>query len=129
MFNEPVFSKSTIALGLDLGFGHTKYAFLNEGGIRTGSFPSIAIRSAGTDLASVVEGIGARDADLKVEVSGITYVIDTSESQSVASSVIRTENDNFPSTGEYAALVFACCTLTTTVLVFETTLLYCSTLA
>jgi plasmid segregation protein ParM len=104
---EPSFSQQPIAIGVDGGYSFTKYAFMQDGRIVTGSIPSVARRASGIALGSMIDGVGAREADLQIDVKGVTYLVDTSDSEVVASSVIRSETDDFPQTDEYVALVGA----------------------
>lgn len=107
MFVEPEFSRAPVTVAVDVGYSATKYAFRDRGVLRTGSFQSVASRSPKASTISDITGIGVRDSELVIEVNRVKYVVDTSESELVASSVIRTELDSFPASDEYAALVYA----------------------
>jgi plasmid segregation protein ParM len=106
MFNEPKFYDQSKAFGLDIGYLFTKYAVRIGENIITGSFPSVALRASGSALVSGLESLGAREADLKIEIGDVSYLINTSD-ELVSSSVVRTENDSFPSTDEHDALIKA----------------------
>lgn len=108
MFNEPTFvAQKPVVLGIDVGYSATKYAFVRNGHISTGSFPSICLRAPHTAFASGIEGIGMRETDVKIDIGGVTYLVDTLDSEVVSTSTIRCENDDFATTDEYCALVFA----------------------
>ncbi|SDH56259.1 plasmid segregation protein ParM [Paraburkholderia steynii] len=107
MFNEPSFHNQPGEVGLDVGYLSTKYALRRDGKIVTGSFPSLALRASGVAIFSGLESIGAREADLRIEIGDASYLVNTSEVEVVSSSVIRTENDQYPITDEHDALVKA----------------------
>ena len=71
MFNEPKFYDQSKAFGLDIGYLFTKYAVRIGENIITGSFPSVALRASGSALVSGLEGLGAREADLKIEIGDV----------------------------------------------------------
>jgi plasmid segregation protein ParM len=107
MLNEPRFYEQSEAFGLDVGYMSTKYAYRHGEKIVTGSFPSVALRASGSALVSGLVGLGAREADLRIEIDGVSYLVNTLEHEVVSSSVVRTENDEFPVTKEHEALVKA----------------------
>jgi len=108
MLIEPSFVvKEPVALGLDVGFSSTKSAHVDNGAIVTRSFPSVAARPSRADFISGMGGLGVRESDVKVLVNGVSFIVDTSDSDVVESSVIRTENDDFPITNEHYALICA----------------------
>ncbi|NVH76112.1 hypothetical protein FSB08_27195 [Paraburkholderia sp. JPY432] len=107
MYIEPAFINKPVALGIDVGYSSTKFSFMENGEIVTGSFPSIALRGSRTGFGSAMESMGVREADLHIEIGGSVYLINTSEPEIITSSAIRTENDEFPTTEEYAALLYA----------------------
>src|SRR5471030_2387238 len=105
MFNEPAFLvKKPVVLGIDVGYSSTKSAHMNDETIVTASFPSVATRAPRAAFISSTEGLGAREADIKINVNGVVFTVDTADTDVVESSVIRTENDDFPITDEHFAL-------------------------
>jgi len=107
MFVEPTFVTKRVPVSVDVGHSATKFALMDRGTIRTGSFPSVALRSSDTQAISSAEGIGVRESDLAIEVDGIKYLVDTAEDEMVAGSIVRTELDSFPTSAEYQALLYA----------------------
>ncbi|BCG02624.1 hypothetical protein PPGU19_071920 (plasmid) [Paraburkholderia sp. PGU19] len=109
MFNEPTFGiQKPVAVGVDVGYSSTKYAFMRDGEVSTGSFPSISVRSPQTALTAGMEGIGVREADLRIDLEGgETFMVDTLDSEVVSTSTTRSENDDFATTEEYRTLVLA----------------------
>ncbi|MGF6982577.1 plasmid segregation protein ParM [Paraburkholderia atlantica] len=105
--DEPAFIKKPVALGIDVGYSSTKFSYMNGEEIVTGSFPSIALRGSRATFGSAMESMGAREADLRIEVDGAVYLVNTSELEVISSSAIRTENDEFSTTKEYTALVYS----------------------
>ncbi|MGT2469564.1 hypothetical protein [Paraburkholderia terrae] len=78
MFNEPSFHNQPGEVGLDVGYLSTKYALRRDGKIVTGSFPSLALRASGAAIFSGLESIGAREADLRIEIGDVSYSISNS---------------------------------------------------
>jgi plasmid segregation protein ParM len=108
MFIEPAFlPKEPVVLGIDVGYSATKMAYTNDGTIVTATFASVATRTPRNAFMSGMEGLGAREADVKVSVNGVSFAVDTSNVDVVESSVTRTENDDFATTDEHYALVCA----------------------
>lgn len=105
MRTDPSFTNRSTTLGVDVGYSFTKYAFMHDGKITTGSMPSVARRFAETTFESSLEAVGAREADLQIEVNGMKYLVDTTDAEVVPSSIIRTETDDFPTSNEYYALL------------------------
>src|SRR6202007_2579483 len=106
MFNEPTFGiQKPVAVGVEVGYSSTKYAFMRDGEVSTGSFPSISVRSPQTALTAGMEGIGVREADLRIDLEGgETFMVDTLDSEVVSTSTTRSENDDFATTEEYRTL-------------------------
>jgi plasmid segregation protein ParM len=107
MFNEPTFGmKKPVVIGVDTGYSSTKYAFVSDGEVTTGSFPSISVRAPQTALTAGMEEIGAREADIRIVLEGgETFMVDTLDSEVVSTSTTRSENDDFATTKEYRTLV------------------------
>ncbi|MEM5426754.1 ParM/StbA family protein [Paraburkholderia ferrariae] len=109
IFHEPTLTVSPegIAMGIDVGYKAVKAAWADGSHIRTFSFPSVVAPAADAPLNSSIQAIGSRKSELEIKVGGATFVVDTCDTEPDASSVIRTELDDFPRAEEYAALVFA----------------------
>ncbi|VVD95601.1 hypothetical protein PEP31012_01837 [Pandoraea eparura] len=106
MRNEPQFSQAPVCVGIDAGFYGTKLSFRREGSIVNVGFPSVA-PPLPDGLSTTLEGLSANDSDLKINVGGTVYLVDTNDDGEVRGSVLRTENDSFPLTNEHTALVYA----------------------
>jgi plasmid segregation protein ParM len=71
MFSEPAFLvKTPIVRSIDVGYSSTKFAHTNDGTIVTASFASVATRAPRAAFISSTEGLGAREADIKINING-----------------------------------------------------------
>jgi plasmid segregation protein ParM len=80
---------------------------MKDGQLITGSFPSVATPVLQSALMTEAAGIGIREADIRVNIDGIQFQVDTQGTDVVESSVTRSENDDFPITDEHLAIAFA----------------------